>query len=274
LRTIQKALFPGAPEEISHLPDDKAELARSTLLKPLRVTTGGPETGVYAAELKDNILNDQLTVELILAVFWMPELILRPGTGEEGLFEFSINIPGKTQAEKITAINSQLRISGEKAMREIMGKHSAGWAIAYLDLLNGYVRARIAESVVQWGIIITDVSVEGVGGSHDVNIALGAIPAAKARSQAAGIEAAGEKDRLITVSEGEAQAKVNIGKAKGEAYRLKAEGMGMTPREILDRKLAPKVFGNKTVIVGGEDGVSKMMGLAMATLRAKVGDKE
>lgn len=266
-RGEQEAQFPGEPEEISHVPDDVAAQMRPKLLNPIRITTGGPEQGECAEALKDNIMNEQLTFEPTFTVFWQVELDEDASDDREGVFEFSINIPGKDWPAKLLTIIKQMRDTGEQALAEIMGRHSAAWCIVYRAELAEHVQKRISAEVAQWGINICRVGVQNLTGSHEVNIALGKIPAAKANAQATVIGAQAEKNRLITESEGQAQAEINTGTAKGQAIAAAAKAIGVDGKEYWQGELGPQILGDKAVIIG-DDGIAKALAIGAKVVGA------
>jgi hypothetical protein len=282
-RAEQQDQFPGEPEQIRHMSAEQAQLARSELLEPMFITTGGIETDPkYADELKYDAMNGHYTFEPTFTVTWQVELDVNRNDEDEGFFEFALNISGNTWEEKYRTILKRMRDAGEEALGEIMAAHSAAWCIKYRAIIVEAVKARIRERVTEWGIVICEVTVLNINGGKTLSEKLGnilganadaqvTVTAATAEATATTIRAGAEKERLIKESEGLAQAAVNAGEASGTAYAKKAEKMGMKPEEIFDREIASTMFGKKTVVFGG-DGVAQMMAAARTALKS-VGGK-
>lgn len=249
-RPVQQVQFPAEPEMISNLPDDESERMGDMLMRPIRITTGGPEKG---EEFKDNILNEQLTLEPTITIRWQIEL--------QGFFEFYVNTPGKSWAEKKQFILQSMRDTAENALNEEMSMHSAAWCIAKKKELIEKVHQEIIDKVGDWGIIVCEVNILNLTpASHAVNSALGEIPAAKARGQARVIEATNAKAATILESEGTAQATINVEAAKGEGIKQAAEAIGISGADYRNGEIAKTAFGDKTVVLG-VDGIAEVMNL-------------
>lgn len=269
--------FPGEPEQIAQVADDVADKMRLNMLRPIRITTGGPEQGEYATEFKGSILNEQITFDPTFTVTWQVELDTNPLDDNEGFFEFDMNIPGETWSEKYYSILKRMRDTGETELGIIMSKHSGAWCIKYREKVIESLTTKIAEAVINWGIIVCRVEVQNITGSHAVNTALGKIPEAKAEAEAAAITAQGQADARIiaskankaatvTESEGQAQALENLREAEGKGERKAADALGMKPEDYRAGELAKTIIGDKTVIIG-EDGIAKALAIGKTILK-------
>jgi regulator of protease activity HflC (stomatin/prohibitin superfamily) len=259
-RALQQDQFPGEPEQISKMPDDEADKTRSTLLRPIRITTGGPSDAH-----PEDLLNSRLTLEPSVTVQWQVEFDAFKGDNDEGFFEFYINIPGKTWPEKYRAILKMMRDTAEKALNIEISSMSAAEVMNNNQKIIDSVTLSIQEATRDWGIIICEVNVLGLEPDHATNTAMSTIPQAKARATAVGIDAEARKRQLILESEGEAQARVNLLTAEGEGLRAAAEKLGISGADYRAGEIAQKVLGDKAVIIGA-DGIAGAMSIGKTIL--------
>lgn len=267
-RNEQEAQFPGEPEQISSVTDEETTRMRSQLLKPVRITTGGPEQGEDAEVVKDHPMNSSVGFEPTFTVFWQVELDENLADDNEGFFEFADNIPGKTWEQKLLTVLKQMRDTGEEALGEIMGQHSAAWSIVFRAKLAQQVAERIAAEVQKWGIRVCKVGVQNISGSHAVHIALDGIVEADAKAKAMRTTAAGQKDSDILVSEGKKQARINELTGEGEGLKAAAAAAGMEPVDFAGIGIATEVAKHADVILG-TDGFKEVMGMGKALLGGK-----
>lgn len=260
-RAMQQEQFPGEPEQISNMPDDEADRARSTLLEPIRITTGGPEQGGDADAYKDDLLNERITFEPTITVQWQVE--------QHGFFEFYVNVPGNDWAAKYRNLLKIMRDSAENALNIEMSRHSAGWAISNKEHLVQAVAERISRAVSHWGIMVCEVNILNITPSHEVNIALGRIPEAKANSQATGINADAEKNRLIKEAEGRAKARELELTAEGKGLKAAADELGMSGADYRASEIAEKLAGSDNAIIVGVDGFAQALALGKAVMGGK-----
>jgi regulator of protease activity HflC (stomatin/prohibitin superfamily) len=226
-RSAQQNQFPAEPEEISKMPDDQ-EL-RTFMVKPIRIPTAGKNKADSV-----EIFDAQLTLEPTITVMWQIE--------QKGFFEFYINMPGKTWIEKYTFLVRILRDTAEKRLRIEIGKRTPAQIYSQQDQIDADILTALSLATSRWGICIDEVNVLGTEPDHATNIALGLIPAARARSQATGTDAEAAKNRIIVESEGQRQATINA--ADADAHRTRVMGIANADAEEL--QLAAIGKGTKT----------------------------
>lgn len=253
-RSLNKERFPGPTERISSVSDEETTRLGTDLYKPIRITTGGPEQG---NEFMDSNLNSEQTFEPIIDIDWQAQLDENPDDDDQGFFELYVNIPGKTWEQKYLSVVARLRSTAEGVLNIRMSKHSAAWCIKYKDLLTAEVRSALEESVANWGIVICEVNVSNITPSKIVNIALGSVAEATAKSKAASILADGEAAGIT--KRGDAQNTVDknklIQRAIGESVAAKLTNMSVAERlgyEVVGS------LGDKTTIVLGLDGIKDL----------------
>lgn len=251
-RAIQQSQFPGEPEQIAKVSDEEADRMRSDLLRPIRITSGGPD----GESDKDDPLNARITFEPTFTVEWQVE----SDKADEGFYQFFQNIPGEGWEEKYHNVLKMMRDVGQHALAEEMPQHSAAWSIKNVEKLSRRVQTEIVEASHTYGITVCQVHVLGIEPNHATNTALAKIPQAKADAIAVGISAQARKGQLIVESEGAAQARFNELKAEGDGVKAAAEAVGISPAEYRAGEIAPKILGDKAVILGG-NGIAEAVAI-------------
>lgn len=255
-RAEQADQFPAEPEKISNLPDEEADRIKSTLLEPIRITTGGPEVGEEAEKFKGDLLNERLTLEPTIVVHWQVEFDAMTSDGYAGFFNFYVNMPGNTWSAKYHGVLKRMRDTSEGVLNSELSKHSAGWAIANKDKLVQMVFDELAEAVSEWGINVYQVQILNLVPHRSVNVALGTIPEAKAQGEAKVISAANEKTAMISLAEGKKQVTILEDQGEGEGLKAFADASGVPAIEKLRIDAAIEIGKNgKNINIG--DGLIK-----------------
>lgn len=250
-RAEQEDQFPGEPEQISNLPDEEADRTKSTLLEPIRITTGGPEVGEEAEKFKGDLLNERLTLEPTIVVHWQVEFDAKTSDGYAGFFNFYVNMPGDTWSQKYHGVLKRMRDTAEGVLNSELSKHSAGWAIANKDKLVQMVFDELAQEVSDWGISICQVQVLNLVPHRSVNVALGTIPEAKAQGEAEVISASNKKMAMITLAQAEKEVIVLRSQGEGEGLKVFADASGVQPLEKLRIDAAVEIGKNgKNINIG------------------------
>lgn len=244
-RHPQQNQFPGEPEEISGRSDD-VEM-RKYMLKPIRATS--KDGGIQG----DDVLGSRLTIEPTVTVLWQIR--------SDRFFEFYLMIPGHDWKEKKFFLLKMLRDTAEKQLRaEVAARTPSEINDQQLQIAVKITEA-LTEATGPWGINILEVNALGLGPDHETNKSLIRIVVARADGIATKITAEATRDKKMKEGEGDAYARELILAAEGKGVRAAADAVNMEPNEYLDRTIAEKVFGDKTVVIG-EDGLAKVMGIA------------
>lgn len=250
---VQEVQFPGDPEQISKRLDSKGLFPGE--FRPMRIMTGLPsESGV-----KDDILNERTAVEVTFSVRWQVCI--------DNFFEFWINTPGRTWEAKKKSIEKQMRDTGENELTEQIAQISAGDVSSNISVLNEKLFAALEKAVRGWGITIKECRMQSPDYGEGITHALARIPIANADAKTTRINAATEKGRLVTLSEGQAQARANLLEADGLGYAKAAEAAGMETREYRNGVLATEILGKKTILIG-EAGITGAMGVVKTAVGA------
>ncbi len=275
-RSLRQSQFPGEPEQIAKVSDEEADRMRSDLLRPIRITTG-PAEGI-----DDDPLDARLTMEPTFTVTWQLELDQKAKDGDGGLFEFLINIPGRTWTQKVFYILKMMRDTGENALNIALSKHSAAWVNSHKQQIIDDVEDRIESKVTRWGILIDEVNVLGLDPDHDTNKSLAKIPQAKAERQATVEKAEGEKERHKLEAEGKADAMRTIADAQKDVDEKRGEGLaagatkaGVSVRELMAFDITQTILGNKEgkFVFANGSGIADAVTVG-ATILETVGDKK
>ncbi len=251
-RAIQQEQFPGEPEQINKLPDEEADRLRADMLRPIRITTGAA-TEAHA----DDVLNTRLTLEPTFTVQWQVQRI--------GFFEFYIHIPGRQWPQKYRNLLKFLRDTGEKALNVALSNRSAAEVMNEKQAIIDEVDTALQKATEDWGITVCEVNVLGLEPDHATNQALSSVAQAKASAIATEVTAGAQKKKLILESEGAAQARINALAAEGKGLREAADAIDMSGEDYRAGEIAPKILGDKTIILG-EDGIAKAMSIGKAIL--------
>lgn len=264
-KASQQYEFPDEPENVSKRRD--AEGLKPNEVRPMRITVGPAE-----AEYEGDPLNTRQALEIST----VNEFRLKP----KGFFELWINIPGETWEEKLVAIRQRLRDSNETELMEELAKRSPPNILKNVKAVNAKLKEEIQEAVEEFGVEIIRAKIKSPDFPVRVNEGLADIAVASTSAIKVGIDAAAEKGRLVTVSEGERQAGINKAEirkaelaAEGEGLAAAAKSVGVTGAQQLAAQVARDTIGEADMIIGLE-GASQAIGLGKAILKAQKPEPE
>ncbi len=254
--STQNEQFPGDPEKISKAPDDQGLLPGQ--VRPIRIMTGEPE------EDEDDILNERMMLEFLFSVRWR----ISDQARDLGVFEFLLRLPGTTWSEKLRWVSINMRDTGEGLLNKEVSVRSTGRVFKEIGPIGEALKTSIQEAFARTDILIEEVLLQSPDPGYTVAKALSLVPAARAEAKSRIITAQSTGSSTRIAAEAEYDARVALSKARarelaveGEGMRDAAEALGVSGAEYLALQQAPKILGDKTIIIGG-DGIAQALALA------------
>lgn len=251
-RAFRQEHFPGKPEMINKVPDEEAQRMGSKLMEPIRILSGPSDPSLPA----DDPLNERYSFEPIITVLFQFQFDWRNLAEDGGLFEATVNIPGKHWYEKYESILEILREEAEQVLNEVISAHSASWVNDHKAELVKLVKKSLVKKTKHWGISILSVNVLGLEFDHSVNKEISGVIQSRLNLRQTVIDAQGEKERLSIVAEGEKKKRILNAEAherelaaEGAGLRKAADALGVSGDTYFAGHVATKTFGEGDLVV-------------------------
>lgn len=267
--TVHQRQHPAEPELVFKGPDDQplpektitlpnGERVTLTMVRPIRVTTAGPDpkrkkrstktedgSDAEASDedrengLERDILDSRMALEVTFFVRW--RILL------DRVFDFIINTNGDVEEA-----DKQMRDAGEQQFAEEFANRTPSVIIEDFAKIRDALESAIKKKVVGWGVEIIQVGWTSPDLGLTVSQALRDIPASKAKAIAARVKT--RADAYDTARKLEAEGKG----LKGQAVEL-----GVTGADVLAARVARDSIGKGDTILG-IPGLTQIFGIVRA----------
>ncbi len=292
----QNDQFPADPEFISKRPDTDPLMPGE--VRPIRIMTGPADP-----EDEDEVLGERTAPEFTFSVRWH---VYEKGYFELAINLPG----GTDWDNKLYQVRKNMRDTGEGFLNLEVSTRSPVKVVREQKQIGEGLKARIQEAFERYDLVIEEVLLQSPDFGRGINKALARVNEARAESKiartvsegqrAATINAAeaekerqrlvsegqrvaavniaeGEKERLRLTSEGQKQADINAAAARvitlaaeGEGRSKAADSLDMTGSEYVAMEQAPKILGDKTVVI---NGITEALGIGATALAAAAKQK-
>lgn len=269
--SAQNDQFPADPEFISKRPDTDPLMPGE--VRPIRIMTGPPDS-----KDEDEVLGERTAPEFTFSVRWR--------VYEKGYFELAINLPGGSDwGSKLYQVRKHMRDTGEGFLNLEVSARSPVKVVGEQRQIGEGLKARIQEAFERYDLVIEEVLLQSPDFGHGINKALARVNEARAEAKIARTKSEGDRDatinaadgekaRLERVSEGQKAADINAAAARtvslaaeGKGRMKAAQALGMPGDEYVALEQAPKILGDKTIVLGTA-GITEALAIGATTLAA------
>lgn len=251
-KEIQQYEFPDEPEKVSKRRDSEGLLPGES--RPMRVMTGPGEE-----KHGDDPLNTRLALEISSVTAFRLKA--------DGFFEMWIRIPGATWEDKLIEVRKRLRDTNDIELTEEFARRASPEILKEIKSINTRLHGELQNAVNEYGVEIVEAKLKSPDFPVELNEQLAGIAVSMAKAKRVAIDAAAEKERLITVSEGDMQAGINLAAvleaelaAQGKGLAEAAKAAGMSIEDYVASWVAQKAITNGDMILGAE-GIAQAIGL-------------
>ena len=242
--------FPDEPENVFKGPDDQFDHA-SGQKRPIRITAGvgaAPKDADTVGVIIHKPLETQMTAEVQIFVRWR---VKSPAS-------FIRNIGTIAEA------NKQLRDTCERVLIELAGKRTMGKIVKDTAKINKALFEGLVEIMARggWGAELEDVGMKEPDLTHELNQKLADVAESRAEAAAKANRAVGKKAELVLTGEGEAQAALDLLKARADGMQAIMKKTEVSGEAALVADIGPNLLKDGDTVVLGGDGLGQLTGAA------------